>query len=76
MLLFKADQIEESQENVEIILNLSGFPLEFVEDIELKIVADFKLLSFIVGLHNVNSRHCCPYCQVCNLLIYKEKFSI
>ena len=76
LLLFKADKIEENRANVETILNLLGFPLKFDEDVELKLVADFKLLSYIVGLQHVSSRHCCPYCQVCNLLICTENISI
>ena len=76
MLLFKGDSIDENRENVEIIFNLLQFPLQFNEDIEFKIVADFKLLSFIVGLHQGNSRYCCPYCQVSNLLMHKENIFI
>ena len=63
LLLFMGDDIDENRFNVEKIMSLLGFPLA-LDNFEIRIVADIKLLSVFVGLHGCKCRFSCIFCQV------------
>ena len=63
LLLFKGDYVEELRTNLEKILFLLQFPIQ-VDGVTVKIAADLKLSSMLVGLNGNQCRHCCIYCEV------------
>ena len=60
MVVAKADEVPETRENVEILLNSLNFP-ELSK--ECQVVCDLKLCNFLLGIQSCSSRFGCPYCE-------------
>ena len=64
------DSIDENRDNVLQIMELLQFPLD-LPGIELKVVADFKMLVILVGLNSCGARHPCIFCEVWHFSILR-----
>ena len=72
LLLFKGDGVEESRTNIEKVLCLLQFPIK-IDGVIIKIAADLKLTSMLVGLNGTQCRHCCIFCQVVYIFTFCDK---
>ena len=57
------DDILENRDNILKIMELLQFPVE-VPGVELKVVADFKMLVLLLGINSCGARHNCVFCEV------------
>ena len=62
-LFAKVPDILENRENVMKLLDLLNFPLQ-LDGVNIKMVADIKLLNVLIGIHGTGCRYNCPFCEV------------